>query len=344
MTDVYLRCQIFFNNYFLQDNQGNSDSDLEAEADPPDWRHTITEEELKKLSSKELKRQDVINELFHTEKSHVRNLKVLDSVFRRPLLETGRMPREFIDRLFPNLDGVLALHSKFNSAMKSRVKQGFPIGDVCDILTEMFLDDDGEKLVQVGGEFTKNQNSTIEELKRLRNRDTKLEQFLSEIERNPACRRLQLQALLPCEHQRLVKYPLLLENLAKYSESPLDLILRVREKSKEINDSINQLVALQQNSLRLAEIQANLDTSGLDKMGSDHPIYREYRNLDLTKHSLIYDGPLIMKLGDSKRAKALHVVLLEDCMMLLQKQGEKFLLKFHGHAASQTTGGKEDNR
>ena len=29
---------------------------------------------------------------------------------------------------------------------------------------------------------------------------------------------------------------------------------------------------------------------------------------------------------------------------LLQKQGEKFLLKFHGHAASQTTGGKEDNR
>ena len=31
--------------------------DLEAEADPPDWRHSIPEEELHKLSPKELKRQ-----------------------------------------------------------------------------------------------------------------------------------------------------------------------------------------------------------------------------------------------------------------------------------------------
>jgi hypothetical protein len=56
-------------------------------------------------------------------------------------------------------------------------------------------------------------------------------------------------------------------------------------------------------------IKANLDTSGLDKMGSDHPIYREYRNLDLTRgHRLIHDGQLVMKLGDSKRVKVSSVV------------------------------------
>ena len=55
------------------------------------------------------------------------------------------------------------------------------------------------------------------------------------------------------------------------------------------------------------------------------------QNLDLTKHRLIYDGPLTMKLGDTKRFKTidLHVVLLEDCIMLLQKQDDKYLLKFH---------------
>ena len=37
------------------------------------------------------------------------------------------------------------------------------------------------------------------------------------IERKPECRRLNLQGILPCEHQRLVKYPLLLESLAKQS-------------------------------------------------------------------------------------------------------------------------------
>ena len=42
-----------------------------------------------------------------------------------------------------------------------------------------------------------------------------------------------------------------------------------------------------------------------------------------------------MKLGDTRRYKTidLHVVLLEDCIMLLQKQDDKYLLKFHTSAA-----------
>jgi hypothetical protein len=69
--------------------------------------------------------------------------------------------------------------------------------------------------------------------------------------------------------------------------------------------------------------------------------------VDLTKHRLIYDGALTMKLGDTRRFKTidLHVLLLEDCIMLLQKQDEKFLLKFHtssagGNLPSNTGGGK----
>jgi Rho guanine nucleotide exchange factor 12 len=116
--------------------------------------------------------QDVINELFHTERSHVRNLKVLDSVFRRPLTETGRMPHELLDRLFPNLGDVLALHQRHSTAMRERVAAGggFPVREIGDILTGMFLEGNGDTLVRIGGEFIKNQNSTIEELKRMRSR------------------------------------------------------------------------------------------------------------------------------------------------------------------------------
>ena len=335
-------CSLSNNDPFFGDNPNNSDSDLEAEADPPDWRHSLTVEELTQLSAKELKRQDVINELFHTEKSHVRNLKVLESVFRQPLVEKGRMSKELSNKLFANLDEVLALHQKYNTSMKNRVKNGFPVGDIGDILTEMFLDGNGDKLVQVVGEFIKNQNFTIEELKRTRSRDAKLELFLSELERKPACRRLQLQSMLPMEHQRLVKYPLLLEQIAKFSDTPNyntehDIVMSAMEKTKDILDSIDRLVARQQNKERLSEIQLNIDTSGLDKLGSDNPIYKEYKNLDLTKHVLVYDGLLTLKLGDTKRLKQLHVVLLEDCMMLLQKQGEKYLLKFHNN---QSQGGE----
>ena len=37
------------------------DSDFETEPDPPDWRHSINQEELAKLNPREKQRQDVIN-------------------------------------------------------------------------------------------------------------------------------------------------------------------------------------------------------------------------------------------------------------------------------------------
>lgn len=39
--------------------------------------------------------------------------------------------------------------------------------------------------------------------------------FLQEAESKPQCRRLQLKDIIPIEMQRLTKYPLLLENIAK---------------------------------------------------------------------------------------------------------------------------------
>ena len=50
------------------------------------------------------------------------------------------------------------------------------------------------------------------------------------------------------------------------------------------------------------------------------------------QYRLIYDGLLTLNLGgENKRVKniELHVLLLEECVMFLQKQDEKFLLKFH---------------
>ena len=64
-------------------------------------------------------------------------------------------------------------------------------------------------------------------------------------------------------------------------------------------------------------------------------LYSNFQNLDLTQHRLIYDGTLTMKIGDTRKIRTieLHVVLLEDCIMLLQKQDDKYLLKFHTSTA-----------
>lgn len=76
-------------------------------------------------------------EFFHTEKSHVRNLKVLDRLFCKPLMESGIMPKDLVERLFPNLEEVLNLHNQYNQKMKERAKAGFPVGNIGDMLCEM---------------------------------------------------------------------------------------------------------------------------------------------------------------------------------------------------------------
>lgn len=53
-------------------------------------------------------------------------------------------------------------------------------------------------------------------------KDDQFVKFLAEAESNPLCRKLQLKDMLPVEMQRLVKYPLLLENAAKYTNEPSD--------------------------------------------------------------------------------------------------------------------------
>ena len=79
----------------------------------------------------------IFSEFFHTEKSHVRNLKVLDRLFFRPLLESGIMSKDLVEQLFPNLEEVLALHNQYNQKMKERASSGFPVGNIGDMLSEM---------------------------------------------------------------------------------------------------------------------------------------------------------------------------------------------------------------
>lgn len=53
------------------------DSDSDDELDLPDWASNVPPEILDQLSSKEKKRQEVINELYYTERSHIRGKESL---------------------------------------------------------------------------------------------------------------------------------------------------------------------------------------------------------------------------------------------------------------------------
>lgn len=54
-----------------------------------------------------------------------------------------------------------------------------------------------------------------------------------------------------------------------------------------------------------------------------------FQNLDLRTHKLIYEGSLNWRIGNRQKLIDIHVLLLHDVIILLQKQDEKYVLKFY---------------
>jgi Rho guanine nucleotide exchange factor 12 len=52
-----------------------------------------------------------------------------------------------------------------------------------------------------------------------------------------------------------------------------------------------------------------------------------FQKLDITKHKLIHEGPLTWRINKQKQID-LHVVLLEDLVLLPQKHDDKLVLRF----------------
>ncbi|XP_057324420.1 rho guanine nucleotide exchange factor 12 isoform X3 [Microplitis mediator] len=306
------------------------DSDVDVEPDPPDWNHGVAEEVLSNLSNSEKKRQEVINELFHTERSHVRALKVLSYVFHKPLLESQVLPLDQVQLLFSNLDEMVTIHSRFNQAMKRKKKENPCVGDVGELILEMFDGENGETFERAASTYCAKQQVALDALRDRRRKDPKLNSFLNEIESNPLCRRLQLKDHILTGMLRLTKYPLLFENLAKYTpesnEKEKAAVLRAVERSKEILSLVNQAVREAEDCQRLTEILRMIDRSAFDKF--DHPAVQEFKNLDITKRNLIFEGPLQWRIVNRPKPVDLHVVLLDDTILLLHRQDDKYLLKF----------------
>ena len=241
----------------------------------------------------------------------MRNLKVLERVFYRPLLDNGFS--DLVNLLFPNLPEMLEIHGRFNALMKARKRDQPVVESVGDILMAMvrrplmffiffknhnfydifffafiqFDGQNGEHFQQAAGTFCKYQSVALENLRDRRKKESKLQVillqwitfqrsrrltclfataqhkvFLTEAENNPVCRRLQLKDIIPMAMQRLTKYPLLLESLAKYTQPRSEEMTTVRkclERSKEILNKVNQAIKEADNYNRLVDIQRRLD-------------------------------------------------------------------------------------
>ncbi|XP_037543171.1 rho guanine nucleotide exchange factor 12 [Nematolebias whitei] len=303
----------------------------EGDEDPLNWQKLVSRGVLESLMPKEIKRQEVINELFYTERAHLRMLRVLDCVFCQRLNRDGILPPEDIKHIFINLEEIIQLHVSITEQMAAirRRSETSVIVQIGDDLLSWFSGEEEEKIKRAVGTFCSNQPSALELIKTRQKKDQRFNLFMQETRTNRLCRRLQLKDIIPVEMQRVTKYPLLLDNIAKYTENgeEREKVKRAGECCKKILNHVNQAVKEAENKQRLEEYQRRLDVSSLKQ--SENPVILELRNLDLTKRKMVHEGPLSWRVNKDKTIE-LYTVLLEDIMVLLQKQDERLVLKFHG--------------
>ncbi|XP_041372908.1 rho guanine nucleotide exchange factor 11-like isoform X4 [Gigantopelta aegis] len=307
-------------------NEITADSDFEVDTELPPLKKVLGDDVMKKLKPKEKKRQEVLNELFYTERAHVRNLKILDRLFHRLMLSEGGVTSDLAKALFPNLDQMISFHCSMNNEMKKRRQESPCVDQVGDILLRRFDGEAGEEFRQGCAEFCRNQTFALEALKKQQRKDQRLSQFLNEAAMNPLCRRFELKDLIPTQMQRLTKYPLLIDQLLKYTQSSSEEyqhLERAQKKSKAILAYVNQAVKECENYHRLKDMQKRLDKRSIEN--SNDPHVEELKKLDLLQHKLVHDDHLMWRLRPN-RLMDVHVLLFEDILVLLQKQDDKLIL------------------
>lgn len=86
------------------------------------------------LGSRARKRKPIAEEIVATERSYVSNLSTFDEVFRKPLMNIPKIPKELLHTLFSNSDTILAIHIDLLKLIEDRFASGYhphlPLGDI----------------------------------------------------------------------------------------------------------------------------------------------------------------------------------------------------------------------
>ncbi|XP_068097542.1 rho guanine nucleotide exchange factor 1 isoform X2 [Hyperolius riggenbachi] len=326
-------------SFLLAQSEETEPRVLESENDPPNWRELVPPETLLRLTKSEIKRQEVINELLFTEHAHVRMLRVLHDVFYIPM-QNSWIPTLDLENIFPSLDELIEAHALFlDNLKKLRLENNSIIQEIGSTLLHRFDGTEGLWFQKISSRFCSRQPFALEQLKQRQRREPRFTQFIQEAESNPQCRRLQLKDIIPFEMQRLTKYPLLLQNIANLSEEEEEKqrVQKAAECCRQILNHVNTEVREMENKMKLTDYQRRLDISNLKQ--SNDPLLIEFKNIDISRKNLIYEGALTWRISRDKSVDV-HVLLFDDIMMLLQKQDERLVLKHQSRTLTPTPDGK----
>lgn len=279
------------------------------------WINTVTKEVADSVGEKEKKRQEVISEIMYTERDFVKDLEYLRDFWMKPLRSANtlspspipeRHRERFIRTVFSNCMEVHQVNSRMAESLTRRQQENPVVRNVGDIFLEW---------VPKFGPFIKygaNQLWGKHEFELERTRNPVFSKFVDETERLKESRKLELNGYLTKPTTRLARYPLLLENVLKYTaEDNPDIkdIPKATAMIKDLLQKVNTESGKAENQFNLRQLQSALKwTSG--GQGDHLKLLEEGREL-------VYKGPLKKSPTDSSEV---HVYLFNHALLFVRQK------------------------
>ncbi|BFY97141.1 hypothetical protein BsWGS_00188 [Bradybaena similaris] len=299
----------------------DDEPDLQLAIDEPEaWSITVDRKTLKKLSTKDIKRQDTIWELINTEKQYVKRLKIMQKIFAASMLRDMNFTEDQVDRLFPRLDELVELHANFLRQLLTRQarNEDRSVDDVGDVLVDQFQDSTAEKMKSVYGVFCSRHTEAMQLYKDLIKDNRKFQTFAKKCTNLPVCEKRDISDFILGVTVRLSKYPILIEAILKSTKDKKDRenLSHALLLSKDVVQNIDEKVASYE---KLMDIHSKMDSRAVTFKD------KKFKRQDLLSDTreLVYSGNIGWKSARGRVYDVLAVVLT-DLIVFLQKNEQKY--------------------
>lgn len=174
------------------------------------WSETLDVHQKSTFSTKEIKRQEAIHELYRGEQDLIEDLQLARKAYHDPMLKLSIMTWEELAQIFGDLDSYIPLHEDLLMKLTEGTGPDGTISQIGQMVIDWLPGLNGYK------EYCSNQLAAKALLDQ-KKQDRRVQDFLQRCLESPFSRKLDLWSFLDIPRSRLVKYPLLLREILKHT-------------------------------------------------------------------------------------------------------------------------------
>lgn len=174
------------------------------------WSETLDVHQKSTFSTKEIKRQEAIYELYRGEQDLIEDLQLARKAYHDPMLKLSIMTEEELAHIFGDLDAYIPLHQDLLMKLTEGTGPDGRVAQIGQIVINWLPGLNAYK------SYCSNQLAA-KALLDMKKQDRRVQDFLQRCLESPFSRKLDLWSFLDIPRSRLVKYPLLLREILRHT-------------------------------------------------------------------------------------------------------------------------------